>query len=86
MDLRQLLDSITPEIYEGLKRGIELGKWPDGRPLSDEQKELCMQAVIAYDERRPPEQRTGYVPPKNTACEPPNSETADSQKPLKWKQ
>ncbi|MDA8782482.1 YeaC family protein [Porticoccaceae bacterium] len=86
MDLRQLLDSITPEIYEGLKRGIELGKWPDGRPLSDEQKELCMQAVIAYDERRPPEQRTGYVPPKSTGCEPPVSATADAEQPLKWKQ
>ena len=45
MDLRQLLDSITPEIYEGLKRAIEIGKWPDGRPLAEGQKELCIQAV-----------------------------------------
>ena len=64
MDLRQLLDSITPQVYESLKRAIEVGKWPDGRALLDGQKELCIQAVIAYDESRPAEQRTGYVPPK----------------------
>ena len=33
MDLKQLLDSITPEVYESLKRAIEVGKWPDGRVL-----------------------------------------------------
>jgi uncharacterized protein YeaC (DUF1315 family) len=58
MDLKQLLDSITPEVYESLKRAIEIGKWPDGRVLGEGQKELCMQAVIAYDERKPLEQRT----------------------------
>ena len=52
MDLRQLLSSITPDIYENLKRAVELGKWPDGRALSDEQKALCMQAIIAYDQRK----------------------------------
>ncbi len=81
MDLKQLLDSITPEIYESLKRAIEVGKWPDGRVLSEGQKELCIQAVIAYDERKPPEQRTGYVPPKNTACAPEESDV----NPIKWK-
>ncbi len=85
MDLKQLLDSITPEVYESLKRAIELGKWPDGRVLSAGQKELCMQAVIAYDARKPADQRTGYVPPKTTACEPPAS--ADEQpQTLRWKE
>ena len=64
MDLRQLLSSITPEVYESLRRAVEVGKWPDRRSLSDEQKSLCMQAVIAYEESMPEQQRTGYVPPK----------------------
>ena len=85
MDLRQLLDSITPEVYDSLKRAIEIGKWPDGRPLAEGQKELCIQAVSAYDARKPPEQRTGYVPPKTDACEPPSMVDKQPQ-PLKWKE
>ncbi|MDG0971917.1 MAG: DUF1315 family protein [Porticoccaceae bacterium] len=81
MDLKQLLDSITPEVYERLKRAIEIGKWPDGRSLAAGQKELCIQAVIAYDERKPPEERTGYVPPKVSACAPELPEVT----PIKWK-
>ena len=86
MDLKQLLDSITPEVYESLKRAIELGKWPDGRVLGSGQKELCIQAVIAYDQRKPAEQRTGYVPSKSTACEPLHTADEDQQTPLKWEE
>ena len=81
MDLKQLLDSITPEVYESLKRAIEVGKWPDGRVLTGGQQELCIQAVIAYDERKPADQRTGYVPPKTTACAP----EVPEETPIKWK-
>ena len=83
MDLQQLLESITPEIYESLKRAIEIGRWPDGRTISNGQRELCIQAVIAYDQRKPEHERTGYVPPKISACEP--VEPAGDQQPLKWK-
>jgi hypothetical protein len=41
-----------------------------------------MQAIIAYDQRRPEDQRTGYVPPKpntHTDCDLP-----DKEQPLKW--
>ena len=85
MDLKQLLDSITPEVYESLKRAIELGKWPDGRVLGSGQKELCIQAVIAYDARKPADQRTGYVPPKTTACEP-TAPDDDRPQPIQWKE
>ena len=40
MDLKQLLDSITPEVYESLKRAIEVGKWPDGRVLMRSKRAL----------------------------------------------
>jgi hypothetical protein len=85
VDLKQLLDSITPEVYGSLKRAIELGKWPDGRVLGSGQKDLCIQAVIAYDARKPADQRTGYVPPKTTACEPPAPDD-DRPQPIQWKE
>lgn len=54
--------NITPEIYENLKLAVELGKWSDGRRLTPEQKELCLQAMIAWEAKNLPEdQRTGYM-------------------------
>lgn len=81
MYLEQLLSHITPEIYQDLQRAIEIGKWPDGQSVTDDQRELCMQAIIAYDQSQPAEQRTGYVPPKNTPCEP----VVVKDEPLQWK-
>ena len=46
-----------------------------------------MQAIIAYEQQQqlPKEQRTGYVPPKTTAC---NNDLPDDhlddEQPLKW--
>ncbi|MNJ81882.1 hypothetical protein D3C77_809250 [compost metagenome] len=41
---------------------MELGKWADGRKLTTEQKELSLQAVIAWEMQNLPEdQRTGYM-------------------------
>ncbi|MGB0450293.1 MAG: YeaC family protein [Porticoccaceae bacterium] len=84
MDFQQLLDSITPEIYERFKKAVELGKWPDTRPLSDEQKSLCMQAIIAYELKQsvPEAERTGYVPPKATPCD--SEDHSQDEQPLKW--
>lgn len=81
MELKQILATITPEIYENLRRSIELGKWPDGRRLSKEQKELSIQAIIAYEKDFPEAERTGFVPPKGAACDPLESE----EKPISWK-
>jgi uncharacterized protein YeaC (DUF1315 family) len=88
MDLQQLLSSLTPEIYQNLKRAVELGKWPDGNRLSSEQRQLCMQAVIAYEHKNlPPEQHTGYIPPEpHTYCggEDHEHDHPHSDKPIKW--
>jgi len=65
MNIQELLSNITPDIYAKLKRAIELGKWIDGQKLSKEQRQLTMQAVIAYEHQNIPEtERTGYIPPK----------------------
>ena len=79
MDFQQLLNSITPEIYQQLQKAVEIGKWPDGRSISDEQRSLCMQAIMAYDQRNPESERTGYGPPKEFICAP-----EDNPKPIKW--
>lgn len=56
---------MTPELYQRLARSLELGKWPDGRPLSPAQREHTLQALIIWGERNLPEQeRVGFVPKK----------------------
>jgi len=68
-NLRDLLDSMTPEIHALLKEAVALGRWENGEKLTEEQRSLCLQAVIAYDEKYlDPEQRTGYVKPKKQDC------------------
>ncbi len=58
----QLLAGMTPEIHQNLKLAIELGKWPNGDRLSQEQVELCLQAVIAWDLKHLPEtDRVAYI-------------------------
>lgn len=58
----ELLSSITPEVHSKLKQAIELGRWENGERLSKEQVELCMQAVIAYDEiHLSEEDKIGYI-------------------------
>ena len=81
-DLQQLLSSLTPEIYQNLKRAVELGKWPDGKRLSQEQTALCMQAMIAYEHQHlPAEQHSGYIPPKpHQHCD----SHDDDEQPLTW--
>ncbi len=62
MDYRQMIATMTPEIYRSLRRALELGKWPDGSALTPQQREHTMQAVIAWgQEHLPAEQRIGYI-------------------------
>ena len=48
MDLEQIVNSMTPEIYQRLATAVELGKWPDGVALTPEQKENSLQAVMLW--------------------------------------
>lgn len=62
MDFQRIINAMTPEIYQNLKHAVEIGKWPDGRPLTAEQRELSMQAVIVYEAKFVDEkERTGYI-------------------------
>lgn len=48
MQFDDLLATITPDIYQRLVTAVELGKWPDGVALSNEQKANSIQLVMAY--------------------------------------
>jgi uncharacterized protein YeaC (DUF1315 family) len=58
----EMIENITPDIYESLKLAVEIGKWSDGRKLTQEQRELSLQALIAWEVRNVAEdQRIGYM-------------------------
>ena len=84
MDYQQLVETMTPAIYQSLKRSVEIGKWPDGKPLTPEQRQEAMQAVIAWGKLHLPEnERVGFIDKGHKAgdsCDDPQ-ETA-----LKWRE
>lgn len=82
MDYRQYIESMSPEVYERLKRAVELGKWPDGRTLTTAQRRDALQAVIAWDALHvaAPE-RVGFIDNRRgvgQTCEEPGP------RPLQW--
>jgi uncharacterized protein YeaC (DUF1315 family) len=82
MDYLELVAVMTPEIYRSLKRAVEVGKWPDGRALTADQRQQTMQAIIAWGELHLPEnERVGYIDKGDKAgdsCDDP------AATPLKW--
>ena len=62
MEYQQMISAMSREVYDSLRRALELGKWPDGSRLTPEQRVESMQAVIAWGELHlPPEERVGYI-------------------------
>ncbi|GAL25840.1 YeaC family protein [Vibrio maritimus] len=51
MDVEQLLEAMTPDVYERLLYATETGRWPEGSRLSPEQRDSCMQAVMLYQSK-----------------------------------
>ena len=84
MDYRQMIDTLSPELYRSLKRAVELGRWPDGQRLTAEQRGNAMQAIIAWGERHLSEtERVGYIDRAHKdgdACDDPDD------MPLNWKE
>ena len=81
-----LLKKMTPEVYASVKRAVELGKWPNGEKISPDQRQMCMQAVILWEENNlSPEQRSGYIPPKpHQYCGDKGGIADDDTQPLKF--
>ncbi|MBF7689195.1 MULTISPECIES: YeaC family protein [Acinetobacter] len=62
MNIEQMLSVLDADIVKRLKTAVEIGKWPNGIVLSKEQRETCMQAVLAWEYTHLPEdERTGYI-------------------------
>lgn len=81
MSFEQLLNNLNPQIVGSLKRAIELGKWPNGVSLTDQQRSLCAEAVANWERRNlPAEEQVGYVPPKKTAC----ADKDEGEQRLNW--
>ncbi|MFC3283110.1 YeaC family protein [Litchfieldella rifensis] len=78
MTFDRMIQQMTPAIHESLKQAVALRKWPDGRRLSAEQVELCLEAVIKYEAEHdvPPEQRVGFL--ERTSC------GSDGGDDIKW--
>jgi uncharacterized protein YeaC (DUF1315 family) len=50
-ELEAMLEAMTPEVYERLSTAVEIGKWPDGVALTQEQKDHCLQLVMLWQAR-----------------------------------
>jgi len=61
MNYDELIEKMTPQMHQSIKLAIELGKWPDGKKMTPEQLDICLRAVIHYDQLLPEEERTGYI-------------------------
>ncbi len=83
MDYLQLIENMSPAIYQSLLRSVELGKWPDGKTLTLEQRANAMQAIIAWGEQHlAAPDRVGYIEKKKKLeehCDAPQTT------PLNWK-
>lgn len=51
MNVDELVNSLTPEVYQRLATAVALGKWPDGVALTPEQKENSLQLVMLWQAR-----------------------------------
>ncbi|MEL0028424.1 MAG: DUF1315 family protein [Perlucidibaca sp.] len=83
--LARMLEVLTPDIVERLRRAVELGKWPDGQRLSREQVATCLQAVIAWEGRHLAEtERTGYIAKEEKEGEVCDDPAHAHEKPVKF--
>lgn len=89
MNIEQMLAVLNPEIVERLKTAVEIGKWPNGIVLSQEQRQICMQAVYAWEIKHLPEnERSGYIDrgskEEGEVCEDDHHKTEPEFKPIRF--
>lgn len=82
VNFKNLARSITPNVYQTFKRAVETGRWPDGSRLSVDQKEICIQAIIAYESDMPESERTGFFVSRVEGCNTKNKGGTDL---LNWR-
>lgn len=80
--LEDILATMNPEILMNMKTAVETGRWANGGKLTDEQVELCLQAIIAYEQQHLPEhERTGYIDRTGLGTKKPAADPAPTDEP-----
>lgn len=51
MDIIQVVDNLSEEMFERFKCAAETGKWPEGTAVDQAQRDTAMQIVMAYQAR-----------------------------------
>jgi uncharacterized protein YeaC (DUF1315 family) len=51
MDIIQLVDAMSEEMYLRLKCAAETGKWPEGTPVDKEQQLSAVQITMVYQSK-----------------------------------
>lgn len=52
MDLLNLVDNMSEDMYVRLKHAAETGRWPEGNKVEEQQQASAVQLVMAYQARR----------------------------------
>ena len=68
------------QVYEQLLESLSTGRWPDGRALTETQRQHAMRAVITWGEiHLSPEERVGFIDKGAKA-----GDVCDDPEPLTW--
>ena len=51
MDLLTVVDGMSEDMYQRLKTAAETGKWPEGTPVDQAQRDSALQITMAYQAR-----------------------------------
>ena len=78
---RESVQQMDRQVYEQLLESLSSGRWPDGRALTETQRQHAMRAVITWGEiHLSPEERVGFIDKGAKA-----GDVSDDPKPLAWK-
>ncbi len=59
-EINELVQSMSREVRDNLATAVEIGKWPDGVALTQEQRENAMQAVMLWDSQHGQEENEPF--------------------------
>ena len=77
---RESVQQMDPQVYEQLLESLSTGRWPDGRALTETQRQHAMRALITWGEiHLSPEERIGFIDKGAKA-----GDVCDDPEPLTW--
>ena len=77
---RESVKQMDRQVYEQLLESLSTGWWPDGRALTETQRQHAMRALITWGEiHLSPEERIGFIDKGAKA-----GDVCDDPEPLTW--